>query len=180
MAFVEYSDVEYWFFAGVVTFWWCFFFRFIEFDTKVRTLRVPTTFYTVEERQADQQPFVLDDASGSILVDPTDARLVMATETGPEPDDSRLLLARVLRGIDPAAEQSCRRRSERRLEPGEDVGVIGRIHSQNGRRVVDANAVFVDPYYESVIRRSVVRNGPIGGGLFVVGAVVMAVTAGLV
>lgn len=152
----------------------------VRLETRVRSLRFPATFYVIDDQRTARRPFSLEDDTGTIEIDASDARIDLpASETSDAPE-SRLLLARALGGTDSRSETACRRRSERRLDPGTEVGVLGTVVRDDGRRVVDADAVFIDPYYDRNVRRAVRRNGSTGVATFVVGLVVMFLAADVV
>ena len=147
-------------------------------ETGVRTLRIPSTFYVVDERRRAQVPFSLEGETGSIVVDPSDARVELPAVEATDGAEPRLRLARALGGADASAERSARRRSERRLDPETEVGVLGTVTRSGDRRIVDADAVFVTPWYDRTVRRTVRRNGAIGAGAFCAGLAVMVLAAG--
>ncbi len=148
-------------------------------ETKARNLGHSTSFWVVDDRRADCHPFEVADDTGSVAVDPTDARVRLPVRSLSEPDTSTVLLRRVLEGVtvDPDAPSS--RRAEGVLESGDPVRVLGSVvdgRSIEGNRsglAVDASAVAVGPSGERSLRRTVRRDGPLGLGFALVGGLLM-------
>lgn len=154
-------------------------------ETGLHSYQVLPTIWLVNDRRTDRQQFQIDDETGSVTVDPRDARLDLPVTASSDATAPVSILRRLLDGTadDSARTDASSRYTERCLEPGDTVGVVG--HAVDGDAptsgpTVEARAVFRVPNYDGQLQRTVLRNGLIGVTLFVAGLSVAVLTAGVV
>lgn len=130
--------------------------------------------------ETDRQPFVLEDGTGRVLVDPNGADLRFQTETEieTEPDETTPEpVSRALRKVpDLEATENKREYAEAKLEPGEEVSVLGRARRDPegpGSLTIDGDGreFVIQPAETGSITaefRSIVIEATLGGLVFVV------------
>jgi hypothetical protein len=153
---------------------------------RIRRFRARNEFWAPHESRVDSVPFVLEDDTGSVVVDPSGARVRLAEDAAHEdvPDGGETggVLGRI-------------RRVERRLDPGDEVIVTGRVTppettgdpgaATRGRLVVTDGpgpSFVADPSVGALasLRRAVRVGGTLGVTLAIGGFAAMALAAGLV
>ncbi|TMT86662.1 hypothetical protein E2L06_08655 [Haloterrigena sp. H1] len=153
-------------------------------ETQARNLQRSITFWIVDDRRTESHPFVLDDETGTVTVESSDARVRMPLSPVSSAETTTLLLRRVLEGasVDPDGPSS--RYTEGTLKAGDPVSVVGRVadgrslEETRSQRVVEAESVSVGLTGERVLRSTVRRDGPLGLGLVLGGVALMLAAAG--
>ncbi|WP_255193868.1 hypothetical protein [Natronobeatus ordinarius] len=156
----------------------------VAYDARLETnLRAETdahTFWTVDDRSTDHQQFLLEDDTGTIAIDPTDSRLTLPTCAQSDAQESVSMAHRLRYGRANPIDERHSRYTEHCLQPGDTVGVLGRVTGSGSERTVDATAIFSASTYGETLTRTVSWNGAVGVVLFVVGFLIMIVTSGVV
>lgn len=138
-------------------------------------------------RGRDSAPFLVEDETGRVLVDPAGAEFRLAEEWIADPEGDPVDRADVLTGIDPlGGEARARRYYESRLDEGETVTVRGRVAADDslaasrlGVRISGGGTVVEDATPGAAARRALERALYSGlSGLFML--VVLAFLLGLV
>ncbi len=149
-------------------------------ETKTRTINPPVTFWIVDDRQTDRRPFTLTDDTGTVAVDSTNARVLLSVSSASTADDATGFLQRVFGGHRSEGPNGpASRYSERVLEPGDLVHVLGTVVERDGTAVVEAEEISDRADAGTTLYRAVRRNGPLGVGLALVGLFVLFTSAGI-
>jgi hypothetical protein len=153
---------------------------------RIRRFRERNEFWAPHESRVDAVPFVIDDDTGSVVVDPSGARVRLAEDATHED---------VADGGEASGVMERVRRVERRLDPGDEVIVTGRVATETGSGgerggtreplvVADGSwpSFVADPSVGALasLRRAVRVGGFLGVLLGVGGLAAMAVAAGVI